>query len=144
LQRQFGGKRFRLRYYLSPPFQQNPLFEKGEPRKRSYSGKMAIAFFLLAKLKFLRGTPLDPFGYHEERKRERRLIAAYEARMEEILAALNPDNHAAAVAIAALPDMIRGFGHVKLKSIERAGQEEARLLQLFKAGRSPELTLAAE
>lgn len=144
LRRQFAGKRFRLRYYLAPPFQQNPLKQATVPRKKKYNGSMILIFHLLARLRFLRGTIFDPFGYFAERKRERRLISAYEARIGELLTSLNSDNHAAAVAIAALPEMIRGFGHVKLKSIERAGDEEARLLHVFKSGKPPVANLAAE
>jgi indolepyruvate ferredoxin oxidoreductase len=144
LQRQFENKKFRLRYYLSRPFQQNPLFEKMQPRKKRYGGSTKILFHILARLKFLRGTPFNPFGYQAERRTERRLIAAYEARVDELIAALNQNNHAAAIAIANLPEMIRGFGHVKMKAIEQAGQEEARLLTRFKAGMSPVAELATE
>ena len=71
------------------------------------------AFGVLKKFKFLRGTPFDPFGYTEERRTERKLIADYEALLKTLIAELTPANHAAAVALASLPEKIRGFGPVK-------------------------------
>ncbi len=64
---------------------------------------MMKAFGLLARLKFLRGTALDPFGRTAERRIERRLITDYEALIEEILAGLDHDRHRLAVALASLP-----------------------------------------
>ena len=85
----------------------------------------------------------DPFGRTEERRLERQLIADYETLLEEILAKLSPANHAAAVALAAIPDKIRGFGHIKLRHVEAAKKEEAALLARFRSGEPP-LAMAAE
>ena len=68
---------------------------------------------MLARLKRLRGTPLDLFGYTAERRAERQLIADYEALIDELLRGLTPDNHATAVELASIPERIRGFGQVK-------------------------------
>ncbi|PZQ54515.1 MAG: hypothetical protein DI563_32635, partial [Variovorax paradoxus] len=73
-----------------------------------------------AKLKGLRGTVLDPFGRTEERKTERALIGEYRATVEELLRGLAPGNHALAVEIAALPEQIRGYGHVKERNLAAA------------------------
>jgi indolepyruvate ferredoxin oxidoreductase len=83
---------------------------------------------LLARLKVLRGSALDPFGRTEERRGERKLIADYEATLNEMLAKLTPDNHHLAVGIAAIPEKIRGFGHVKAHSLAAAKADEAALL----------------
>ena len=91
------------------------------------------AFRLLAGLKKLRGTKLDVFGYTEERKMERRLIAEYEATIDSVLAALDPDNHAMAVQIAAVPETMRGFGHIKEKNIKAAKEREASLLAAYRS-----------
>ena len=97
---------------------------------------MKRLFPLLARLKRLRGTPFDPFGRTAERRLERQLISDYEARIAELCAGLTAENHALAVALASLPERIRGFGHVKLASVEVAKQREAALLARFrKAGR---------
>jgi indolepyruvate ferredoxin oxidoreductase len=88
-------------------------------------------FKLLAKLKGLRSTPLDPFGYTQERKTERALIREYEETVERLLAALTPQNHAAAIQIASLPEEIRGYGHIKLKSVTSARKKRDELLAAF-------------
>jgi indolepyruvate ferredoxin oxidoreductase len=104
---------------------------------------MFKAFGLLARFKFLRGTPLDIFGYSEERRTERKLIADYEAMIDEILEGLSPQKHAIAVALASIPEKIRGFGHVKARHLVPAKAEEADLLAKFR-GETPAVPLAAE
>jgi indolepyruvate ferredoxin oxidoreductase len=104
---------------------------------------MLTAFRLLAKLKVLRGTALDPFGRTLERRTERKLIADYEAMLDEVLAKLTPENHPLAVGLAVIPEKIRGFGHVKQQHLIAAKADEAALLEQFRAG-SPELLKAAE
>ena len=101
------------------------------------------AFRLLAALKGLRGTPFDVFGYPKERRIERKLITDYEILIEEILANLSPDNHAIAVALASIPEKIRGYGHVKTEHLKAAKAEEQGLLEQFRAGSAP-VKLAAE
>jgi indolepyruvate ferredoxin oxidoreductase len=78
---------------------------------------MAWGFKLLAPLKVLRGTALDPFGHTEERRQERALIASYQATVSALIERLNPDTAANALAFAKLPEQIRGFGHVKARHI---------------------------
>ena len=68
------------------------------------------------------------FGYSAERRLERALIGEYEARIEGLLARLDPNNHAAIVEIAALAQTMRGFGHVKERNIVQARQREKLLL----------------
>jgi indolepyruvate ferredoxin oxidoreductase len=100
------------------------------------------AFSLLAKLKVLRGTALDPFGYSTERKTERALIADYEAMLAEVLGKLTPENHHLAVGLAAIPEKIRGFGPVKLRHLKTAKADEAALFEQFRAGPAPLLKAA--
>ena len=131
----------RLEFHLAPP-----LWAKRDPRtghllKKSYGAWAMRAFGMLAKLRFVRGTALDPFGRTEERRAERRLIGEYEAQIEEILQKLSPATLATSVALASLPEKIRGFGHVKEKSIRAAEAERARLLDRL---RQPEVKLAAD
>jgi len=103
---------------------------------------MLPVFRFLARLKFLRGSFADPFGHTEERRTERRLISDYEAMLSEILASLTPDNHALAVGLAAIPEKIRGFGHVKMRHLQAAKADEAALLERFRSGVSPLLRAA--
>src|SRR5881628_940882 len=92
---------------------------------------MIKAFGVLAKLRFLRGSALDIFGYTEERKTERALIAEYRDTVGRLLATLSQDNLAQAVAIASIPEDIRGYGHVKERHLKSAKQKEATLLAAF-------------
>ena len=88
-------------------------------------------FHVLAKLKFLRGTPLDIFGYHHDRKQERELVKEYEATMDMVQLKLNAENHSVCLELLNLPDMIRGYGPVKEGNIRKAkGQKKALLVRL--------------
>jgi indolepyruvate ferredoxin oxidoreductase len=132
LNAQFEGD-FKLEFNLAPPLFAARDPATGELTKRPYGAWMFQAFKLLAKLKFLRGTTFDIFGYSEERKTERRLIAEYEATIASLIAALDAGNHAIAVQIAALPEQIRGFGHVKEKNLAKVRAREANLLAAFRS-----------
>jgi len=89
---------------------------------------MLPAFRLLAKLKGLRGTAFDPFGYTAERRQERALIRDYEGLVDELLGGLSPANHSLAVKLASIPDEIRGYGHVKDAHLEKARRKWDNLL----------------
>jgi indolepyruvate ferredoxin oxidoreductase len=131
LQGQFDGD-YKLKVHLAPPLWAQRDQETGTLKKRAYGGWVLPAFRLLAKLKVLRGTAFDPFGHSAERKEERRLIGEYEATVAELIAGLNPGNHRAAVALASLPDAIRGYGHVKEKAIAEAALRRNELLEHFR------------
>ncbi len=136
---QFEGD-YKLHFHLAPP-----LFSKrdpvtGELRKSEYGTWVFSAFKVLAKLRGLRGTALDIFGYTPERRMERRLIGEYEAVIEEIIGKLGPDNHALAVKIASIPEEIRGYGHIKDRNLKTAKAKEVELLAAF---RSPEKVRSA-
>jgi indolepyruvate ferredoxin oxidoreductase len=128
------GDKLRFTFHLAPPLLARRNKLTGEPRKMSLGPWMLTVFRLMAKLKFLRGTALDPFSYTAERKTERQLIRDYETLLDELLAKLTPDNHCLAVSIAAIPEKIRGFGHVKLRHLASAKADEAVLLEQFRAG----------
>ena len=81
---------------------------------------MLTGFKVLAKLKGLRGTKLDYFGKTEERQTERALIREYMAHIEQVLASLTAQTHAHAVAVAQVPENIKGYGHVKERNIRAA------------------------
>jgi len=136
VQSQFEGD-WRLTFHLAPPVfsRRDPV--TGEAEKRAYGPWMLKAFGLLAKLKGLRGTAWDVFGRTRERRTERQLVADYERVAAELAGTLERENHALAVAIAGLPDRIRGFGHVKERNLEAAKAEEARLLAEFRSPAPP-------
>ena len=106
-------------------------------RKREFGPWVLHLFRVLARLKHLRGTAFDPFGWLPDRKLERQLIADYERLVDELLARLGPATHAIAVELAAWPDQVRGFGHVKLRQLETARKREAELLARLRADVAP-------
>ena len=128
------GDNLRFTFHLAPPLLARHNKVTGEPQKMSFGPWMLTVFKLIAKLKFLRGTALDPFGYTAERKAERQLVRDYETLLDELLARLSHDNHYLAVGLAAIPEKIRGFGHVKLRHLAAAKADEAALLEQFRAG----------
>jgi indolepyruvate ferredoxin oxidoreductase len=89
-------------------------------------------FGLLARLRGLRAGPLDVFAWQAERRRERQLVAEFEATIEELLAGLDGANLAQAVDIARLPQAIRGFGPVKQRAIARFEAEHESLMALYR------------
>jgi indolepyruvate ferredoxin oxidoreductase len=137
-----AGEKLQLEFHLAPPLFARKDPYTGVPRKISFGSWMLPLFRLLAKLKFLRGTPFDPFHYSADRRTERALIRAYEAMLDEVLDRLAPDNHHAAVALASIPEKIRGFGHVKARHLAAAKAEEAALLDQFRSGGAPLLKAA--
>jgi indolepyruvate ferredoxin oxidoreductase len=143
VQAAFGDQKLRLEFQLAPPLLAPKDKRTGAPKKLSFGPWMMTMFRVLAKLKFLRGTALDPFGLTAERRTERALIADYEAMLAEIFARLNAENHAVAVALASIPEKIRGFGHVKARHLAAAKAEEAALLERFRSG-APQYLKAAE
>ncbi|MCG2584780.1 indolepyruvate ferredoxin oxidoreductase family protein [Massilia sp. TS11] len=121
---------YQLKFHLAPP-----LFAKKDSQgrlvKKQYGPWMLAAFRLLARCKGLRGTALDIFGYTEERRTERALIAQYRDTIAGLLDKLTAENLAQAVAIAAIPEEIRGYGHVKERHLQAAKAKEAKLLAAF-------------
>ena len=124
---QFEGD-YRLHFHLAPPLLAKRDPHSGKPLKREFGGWVMPLFRFLARFKKLRGSVLDIFGYTAERKMERALIADYERDIEQILAELNPRNHAIAVEIASLPFDMRGFGHVKQANVENTKRRRDLLL----------------
>ncbi|MBL8672947.1 MAG: indolepyruvate ferredoxin oxidoreductase family protein [Alphaproteobacteria bacterium] len=132
-----------VRFHLAPPLLARRDPATGHALKSAYGPWMIWAFRVLARLRVLRGTPFDPFGRTAERRAERRLARRYEVVMDEAAGRLAPANHAVATALAAVPDSIRGFGHVRAASMVRAADREAELLAELRADGSAR-KLAAE
>ena len=93
---------------------------------------MLRAFELGRRFKFLRGTPLDPFGWTAHRRQERGLIGTYEAILADLVAGLTHDNLDLAIELARLPEQIRGFDLVKDESVLAAAAKQEELMQAFR------------
>ena len=139
---ELGGEHLRFHVHLAPPLLARRDKATGEPKKMTFGPWIFPLFSLLAKFKVLRGTAFDPFGYSTERKTERALVRDYEALLAEVLAKLDAGNHHIAVGLAAIPEKIRGFGHVKMRHLKAAKADEAVLLDQFRAGPAPLLKAA--
>jgi indolepyruvate ferredoxin oxidoreductase len=137
-----GGEHLRYQVHLAPPLLARRDKITGVPRKMTFGPWIFPVFRMLAKFKFLRGTLFDLFGHTAERKIERSLVREYEALLEEIFVKLTPENHHLAVGLAAIPDKIRGFGHVKLRHLKTAKADESALLEQFRASPTPLLKAA--
>ena len=124
---QFEGD-FRLEFNLSPPAIAPRDKVTGLPKKITLGSWMLPAFGLLAKFKFLRATAFDFFGRTDERRTERRLIEEYLTTLEDLIEKLGVDNLDAAVDIASIPQMIKGYGHVKDINVSEAEQRRRVLL----------------
>jgi indolepyruvate ferredoxin oxidoreductase len=123
---QFEGD-VRLKFHLAAPLLARRDKVTGHLQKKEYGGWMIHAFRLLARLKFLRGTAFDPFGYTTERKAERKLIEDYLAMIEQHTTGLRREQIPILARLARLPEMIRGYGHIKEQSIGKSLAEKARL-----------------
>jgi len=106
----------------------------GRPQKRKFGPWIFPLLGVLARMRGLRGTPADVFGYSSERRAERRLITEYFDDVANLCARLAVVDHTRAVKFAKLPQAIRGFGPVKATAMEAHAQQRAALLQLLSAG----------
>jgi len=124
---------YKVVFHLAPPILNKPDPATGEAKKSTFGPWMMWAFRLLAQFKRLRGSAFDLFGRTEERRTERALITEYAATVEQLLAGLTPAKHALAVEIASIPELIRGYGHVKMRHLKQAEKQRAELLAKFNA-----------
>lgn len=115
LKEQFDGDP-QLTLRFAPPFLAQRDKQTGRLRKMAFGGWSLKLLKLLSRLKFLRGTPFDPFSYMEERKLERRLIREFESDLEVMASHLTAENHAICLELAALPLEVRGYGPIKIKA----------------------------
>jgi indolepyruvate ferredoxin oxidoreductase len=140
LKAQFEGD-YSVTFHFAPPSLAPPAGGASWPHKRRFGPWTFGALRLLAALKFLRGSWLDPFRFSPDRQFERQLIQHYEDSADEIIHKLTADNLAVAAELAALPQQIRGFGPVKARYAANAKKREAALMRRF-AEASLESTMA--
>lgn len=122
LKQQFEGD-FRIAFNLAPPGLTGRDELTGEPRKKEFGAWILPVFRMLSKLKVLRGTPLDVFGYTAERRMERGLITRYEQTVDEIIRHGTARNYQAVVRAASMVEKIRGYGHVKERNFKSVDAE---------------------
>tara|TARA_Y100001960_G_C14739375_1_gene862098 strand:- start:549 stop:2237 length:1689 start_codon:yes stop_codon:yes gene_type:complete len=144
LNKAFEGK-LKLKFHVAPPLFSPKDPNTGKLKKITLGAWILPVFKILSKFKFLRGTLFDPFGKTQERKMERFLIDQYKNDLIKILPELNKKNIALAVQIASIPEMIRGYGHVKEENIKKAEQKRKELLEIWNSKEDgPASAIAAE
>ncbi|MGY4467042.1 Pyruvate/2-oxoacid:ferredoxin oxidoreductase gamma subunit/uncharacterized small protein (DUF1192 family) [Bradyrhizobium sp. LB9.1b] len=126
LKGEFEGN-FSIQYHLAPPFLPSRRDARGRPRKRAFGQWIQTPLAMLARMKGLRGTPFDPFGYTAERRAERELITWYDRVINRLLSGLDAAHLPDLIAIAKAPMDIRGYGPVKDAAIGKVKAEVERL-----------------
>jgi indolepyruvate ferredoxin oxidoreductase len=125
--RQVGGKDTEVTWRLHPP----TLRAMGMGKKIEMGAKTRPMFAALKRGKRLRGTRADPFRFGEVRRLEREMIPEFDAALDTVIAGLSSENHAEAVAIASLPDQVRGYEHLKVRRAKAYRAELADRLAVF-------------
>ena len=144
LNKAFEGK-LKLKFHIAPPLFAPRDPDTGKLKKITVGSWILPIFRILSKFKFLRGTIFDPFGKTQERKTERFMISQYASDISKILNEVNSKNITLAVQIASIPDMVRGYGHVKEENISKASKKRDDLFKHWKSQESGNLkTQAAE
>ena len=128
LNQQFEGD-FKVHYHLAPPMLSRGKDARGRPLKRRFGPWMGKGFGLLARMKGLRTTPLNPFGSHAEARLHRELLAWYETALDRVAEAYAPERQADCAAILAAPMEIRGYGPVRMQAAQKARSEAEAALQ---------------
>jgi indolepyruvate ferredoxin oxidoreductase len=122
-----------MSFHFSPPLLAKLDPATGRPRKREFGPWILPLLRLLAKLKRLRGTKLDPFGMSADRRLERELLTRYEALLDRIVAELDDARFDLAAELLRLPEQVRGYGPIKSAAAARARADEQRLWQEWAA-----------
>ncbi|WP_250504186.1 indolepyruvate ferredoxin oxidoreductase family protein [Caballeronia sp. AZ7_KS35] len=139
LHEQFEGD-FKVSFNLAPPVLPGTDPATGRPKKRRFGPAMKHGFRLLQRFRFLRGSRFDPFGYHPERRMERRLIGGYRATVSGIVDRLTPENIDTAIALVSAASDIRGYGPVKMTSVKTYENRRDELIKAFESARhAPQL-----
>jgi indolepyruvate ferredoxin oxidoreductase len=128
---QFDGD-YKLAFHLAPPLLARKKPGSDVPAKMSFGAWLMPTFGVLARLKGLRGTPFDPFGYTRERRNERALRDRYLAFVRELATGLRMTNKDAALKLAQAPDQVRGYGHIKQAAMDSFDAQWPELLARYR------------
>ncbi|MEJ0048954.1 MAG: indolepyruvate ferredoxin oxidoreductase family protein [Rhodospirillales bacterium] len=125
---------FAMQFNLAPPLFARRDKATGRPKKQRFGPWMMRGFKVLSRLRVLRGTPLDVFGYHPHRRTERALVDEYAALVDQVLARLTPGNLAAAEAVLRAHEKVRGYDVVKEANLAKVRSGLPVLLEGMGAG----------
>ncbi|MEP3331750.1 indolepyruvate ferredoxin oxidoreductase family protein [Sedimentitalea sp.] len=128
LKAQFEGD-FKVSYHFAPPLLSRKTDARGRPAKHAFGAWMTPVLKMLTRMKGLRGTPLNPFGYHEEARMHRDLLAWYEGLLPRIAGAWSAETQDACMRVLSAPDEIRGYGPVRQKAAADAKNDVADVMK---------------
>ncbi|NSY38068.1 indolepyruvate ferredoxin oxidoreductase family protein [Leisingera sp. ANG59] len=120
---------FTVNYHLAPPVLNRRRDSRGRPRKRSFGPWLRPGLNLLAKARRLRGTAFNVFGYHEEARLHRDLLAWYESALSKVAQRCSPDTHDSCLEILKAPMEIRGYGPVRLEAAKAVRAKADEMLR---------------
>jgi indolepyruvate ferredoxin oxidoreductase len=132
VKRNFGSG-VRMSFHFSPPLFAKVEPATGRPKKYELGPWVLPVLRVLAKLRWLRGRKLDPFGWSADRRLERELLARYESLLERIAAELDESRFELALELARLPEQVRGYGPIKSAAAKGARAAEENLWQQWRA-----------
>lgn len=141
LEREFEGD-YKLHFHVGAwPFAKiNPA--NNQVVKAELGPWLMLAFRCMARLRWMRGSVVDPFRHNAERTLERSLLQEYEADLETLLDGLDARTLPVATRIAALPQSVRGYGHVKAAQAATAAARRDTLLAELSLVREPQARVA--
>jgi indolepyruvate ferredoxin oxidoreductase len=119
---------YRIKFHMAPPLLARKLDSQGRPKKMQFGPWMLKGLGLVAKMRGLRGTKLDLFGYHPDRKLERQLRDEYQQLVARLAETLNATNYQTSIELAQIPTEIRGFGPVKEKAVQASREKSEQLM----------------
>jgi indolepyruvate ferredoxin oxidoreductase len=122
-----GGPDTTVTWRLHPPM----LRAAGMKDKMKLGPRTKPVLAALARSKRVRGTVADPFRWAEVRRQERAMIPEYEHAVARLAKGLTADTLDEAVAIASLPDQVRGYEHLKLERAARYRRELGERLATY-------------
>ncbi len=120
---------YSVNYHMAPPLLSRKKDARGRPLKKSFGPWLRPALSVLSHAKFLRPSRFNPFGYHEEARLHRSLLAWYEAALRTVAASYNSEKHRDCLQVLAAPMEIRGYGPVRLQAAHKHRASAERLLK---------------
>ena len=142
VKRNFGAG-VRMSFHFSPPLFARADPATGRPKKYELGPWVMPILRVLAKLRWLRGRKLDPFGLSADRRLERELLARYESMLDRIESELDDVRFELALELARLPQQVRGYGPIKSAAAARARAAEEQLWQRWTVAAMQEAPRAA-
>ena len=119
----------KLSYHMAPPLLSWRKDGRGRPRKWEIGPWVRPALGVLSRLRTLRGTALNPFGYHAEARLHRDLLAWYQSLLDRLIAGYDQATDTVWSDILACADEVRGYGPVRVQAANSARNKVEKLLQ---------------